>query len=206
MRIGFDFDNTIVSYDMLFHRVAVEQSLVPASLPKSKLAVRDYLREIDKEDAWTELQGCVYGSRMNDAVAYPGVVEFMKHARDNDISMVIVSHKTLHPFMGPKYNLHDVARGWVETFLLDESEPLIDPERVFFEVTKEEKIARIGQESCDYFIDDLPEILNMTGFPTSTEGILFDPEAQHIDAIVSERIESWQIINDFFEAKWKSSN
>ncbi len=206
MRIGFDFDNTIVSYDKLFHRVAVEQSLVPASLPKSKLAVRDYLRKIDKEDAWTELQGCVYGSRMNEAVAYPGVVEFMKHARDNDISMVIVSHKTLHPFMGPKYNLHDVARGWVETFLLDESEPLIDPERVFFEFTKEEKIARIDQESCDYFIDDLPEILNMTGFPTSTGGILFDPEAQHIDAIVSERIESWQIINDFFEAKWKSSN
>ena len=108
--------------------------------------------------------------------------------------------------MGPKYNLHDAARGWVETFLLDESEPLIDPERVFFEVTKEEKIARIGQQSCDYFIDDLPEILNMTGFPTSTGRILFDPEAKHIDANVSERIESWQIINDFFEAKWKSSN
>jgi hypothetical protein len=206
MRIGFDFDNTIVSYDMLFHRVAVEQSLVPASLPKLKLAVRDYLREVDKEDAWTELQGCVYGSRMNEAVAYPGVVEFMKHARDNDISMVIVSHKTLHPFMGPKYNLHDVARGWVETFLLDRTGSLIAPEQVFFEVTKEEKIARIGQENCDYFIDDLPEILTMSGFPVNTGRILFDPEDKHTSADVNVRLESWQLIKGFFEGKWTSSN
>ena len=41
MRIGLDFDNTIVTYDSLFHKVATEQGLVPASLPVSKLAVRD---------------------------------------------------------------------------------------------------------------------------------------------------------------------
>jgi hypothetical protein len=164
------------------------------------------LREIDNEDAWTELQGYVYGARMNDAVAYPGAIEFIKHARDNNISMTIVSHKTLHPFVGPKYNLHDAARGWVEHFLLDKSEPLIKPEQVFFEVTKEEKIARIGREACDFFIDDLPEILNMSGFPSSTGRILFDPEDKHVTAEVSERLESWQLIKDFFEARWTSSN
>ena len=71
MLIGLDFDNTIVSYDALFHKVAVEQALVPSDLPKSKLMVRDYLRKVNNETAWIEMQG-VYGARMVDAAAYPG--------------------------------------------------------------------------------------------------------------------------------------
>ena len=42
---------------------------------------------------------------------------------------------------------------------------LIEPDHVFFELTKEEKIARVANIGCDYFIDDLPEILLMPGFP-----------------------------------------
>ena len=102
MRIGFDFDNTIVSYDALFYQVATEQKLIPTDLPKTKIAVRDYFRNANNENAWTEMQGYVYGERMGDASAYPGVVEFIKLARDKGVSMVIVSHKTRHPFVGPK--------------------------------------------------------------------------------------------------------
>ena len=58
MRIGIDFDNTIVSYDELFHKVAVEQALV--SNMQIKLAVRDYLRKIDNEPVWTELGICLW--------------------------------------------------------------------------------------------------------------------------------------------------
>lgn len=202
MRIGFDFDNTIVSYDALFHKVAVEQSLIPADLPQSKLAVRDYLRKIGNEDAWTEMQGYVYGARMNDAVAYPGVIEFMRLAHANRITMTIVSHKTRHPFMGPKYDLHEAARGWVENFLVEGNENLIESSRIFFEVTKEDKIARIAAAQCDYFIDDLPEILFMQGFPERTERILFDPENNHNVDGMSARLGSWQEIRTYFEAKW----
>ena len=48
MLIGLDFDNTIVSYDALFYKVAIEQKVVPASLPVNKVAVRDHLRSINK--------------------------------------------------------------------------------------------------------------------------------------------------------------
>src|SRR5262245_43078397 len=44
MLIGVDFDNTIVSYDALFHRIATERDLIPADLPVNKTAVRDHLR------------------------------------------------------------------------------------------------------------------------------------------------------------------
>lgn len=206
MRIGFDFDNTIVNYDALFYRVAVEQSLVPADLSQTKLAVRDYLRKEGNENAWTEMQGYVYGARMNDAVAYPGAIEFMKLARDNGIAMTIVSHKTRHPFMGPKYDLHEAAREWVENFLADEGGMLINPDQLFFELTKEEKIARIAGADCDYFIDDLPEILLMPGFPQGTGRILFDPENNHGSDGVGTKLGSWQEIRSYFEDQWKTPN
>ena len=80
MKIGVDFDNTIVSYDALFYKVAREQNLVPDTIPINKVAVRDYLRRIGHEDRWTEMQGYVYGARMGEAVGYPGAVEFFECA------------------------------------------------------------------------------------------------------------------------------
>ena len=65
MRIGIDFDNTIVCYDDVFHKAASLQGLIPEGLPSSKNSVRDYLRKIGKEENWTRLQGTVYGSRMD---------------------------------------------------------------------------------------------------------------------------------------------
>ena len=43
--LGIDFDNTLVNYDNLFHKVAVEKGLIKYSLPANKIAIRDYLRE-----------------------------------------------------------------------------------------------------------------------------------------------------------------
>ena len=202
MRIGFDFDNTIVSYDELFYQVATEQELVPSDLPKNKIAVRDYLRSIDNENAWTEMQGYVYGSRMKDAIEYPDVIEFIKLARDKDITMFIVSHKTKYPFAGPKYDLHDAARDWIENSLIDDKTALIASDHIFFELTKEEKIARIAECKCDYFIDDLPEILKMPGFPERTQRILFDPENNHTNENMHAKLSSWNDIKTFYEAKW----
>ena len=59
MIIGLDFDNTIVSYDSLFHKVSVEQNLINEIFEVNKIKIRDYLRSVNKEDAWTEMQGYV---------------------------------------------------------------------------------------------------------------------------------------------------
>ena len=56
MLIGLDFDNTIVCYDRLFHRLAVERELIPPALTLSKQAVRDFLDRVGGT-VWTELQG-----------------------------------------------------------------------------------------------------------------------------------------------------
>ena len=50
----------------------------------------------------------------------------------------------------------------------------ISTKNVFFNLTKEDKIRRIQTIGCDYFIDDLPEILNMIN--GKTKKILYDPK------------------------------
>ena len=179
MRIGIDFDNTIVSYDRLFHKVAAEQEVIPRDLAATKLAVRDYLRRIDKEDVWTEMQGYVYGSRMGEAEAYPDAVDFLIWARDSGIETFIISHKTEYPFRGPRHDLHAAARGWVHDSLKAAGRALVPPERVFFETTKDAKLDRVRQTKCNVFIDDLPEILLAPAFPENVDRILFDPDAHH---------------------------
>lgn len=201
MRIGIDFDNTIVSYDGVFYRVAVEQDLVPPTLAKTKLAVRNWLREAGKEDVWTQMQGYVYGARMNDAEAYPGSLAFLGWARSAGLPVAIISHKTKYPFLGPQYDLHEAARGWVETFLRDGAGPLVTAENVYFETTKENKWARIASTESSHFIDDLPEILFADSFPSGVTRILFDPDSHHGSfgdtAMVAH---SWADIHRYFSA------
>ena len=172
MRVGVDFDNTIVRYDDLFHRVALERNLIPRDLPADKSAVRDFLRGIGKEDDWTEMQGYVYGERMvTDARPFPGVREFFLRCHDEGIPTCIISHKTHHPYRGERYDLHKAARAWLAHHSFD-AEP-------FFELTKADKLARIGAEKCTHFIDDLPEFLGEPDFPQGVRRILFDPNDRY---------------------------
>jgi len=192
VRIGIDFDNTIVSYDALFYKVAHEQGVIPPNLAVTKLAVRNHLRGIDQEDVWTEMQGYVYGARMDEAAMYPGALEFFSWARTRKLDLAIVSHKTRHPFIGPQYDLHRAAREWVDHHLVDDGDRLIDPAQVYFELTKDAKIRRIHELACDCFIDDLPEIFLAEKFPASTRRFLFDPDAHHPPISGIDTVHSWK--------------
>jgi hypothetical protein len=192
VRIGLDFDNTIVCYDELFPRIAREQDLVPADTPPSKGHIRDYLRSIDREDDWTLLQGYVYGARMDEADAFPGVIDFLRYCREQQWTVFIISHKTRSPYMGPAYDLHQAARHWLEiNGIFDPDGAGLAREQVFFELTKEDKIERIRSQQCDYFVDDLPEFLSIESFPTTTRRILFDPANRHPDETRFARSTSW---------------
>ena len=176
MILGVDFDNTIVCYDALFHRVAVERGLVPASIAANKNDVRDYLRFAGREPEWTKLQGYVYGARMAEANPFPGVHDFFRACREHDITVHIISHKTRHPFIGEHYDLHAASRNWLKRqgFFSPEGAGL-RPDQIFFELTKPAKLARIAACACTHFIDDLPEILSDPAFPSNTAQLLFAP-------------------------------
>jgi 5'(3')-deoxyribonucleotidase len=196
MLVGIDFDNTIVCYDGIFHKLAVERGLIPEDWPASKGEVRDYLRQQGLENRWIELQGYVYGALMLDATPFPGALEFLVWCKDQGISVCIISHRTRHPFIGLRYDLHQVARKWVKYYGFYERTGL-SPEHVHFELTKQEKLNRIEQERCNLFIDDLPEFLAEPGFPAGVRRILFDPNNRYPAEHRFERAASWEDIKQF---------
>lgn len=201
MILGIDFDNTIVSYDTLFHRVASEKQWIPATVAVNKTAVRDYLRQIGKEEDWTWMQGEVYGAKMQEAEAFPGVKRFFQECKQRKIKLHIISHKTRTPFLGAQYDLHAAATGWLEAqgFF---AECGMEKNDVFFEVTKAEKIQRILDCQCDWFIDDLPEILAQTVLIGRVNRLLFDPAATHPSGDFERHFQSWAEISQWlFEAE-----
>jgi hypothetical protein len=178
MRIGIDFDNTVVSYDEAFHQAAVRELGLGPETPAVKDAVRDALGRAGRREDWTRLQGRVYGPLMEQAQAFPGAREFLAGCRALGVEVRIISHRTRRPCLGPAYDLHEAARLWLaRSGLLDAGG--LGPADVFLEETREGKLARIAEQGCGWFIDDLPELLCEPGFPRGVGRILFDPSRTH---------------------------
>ena len=199
MIIGLDFDNTIVSYDSLFHKVSVEQNLINETFEVNKIKIRDYLRSLNKEDAWTEMQGYVYGYRMQEAEPFPYIKDFFLKTTELGHNIYIISHKTKYPFLGEKYDLHEAAKNWIRKHLVQHANSRFTLENCYFEATKDDKVKKINEMNCDIYIDDLPEILENKYFPKNCNKILFDPENNyHENSFKNITIKkSWhQIINE----------
>lgn len=179
MRIGLDFDNTIACYDDAFATLADKRLSLPSEIPRTKLAIRDFLRSIDREDEWTAFQGELYGPGMRYAKPFTGAIETMQQLVDDGHELVIVSHRSRQPYAGPPHDLHAAARAWVADQL--QGAGLFgatgDEAQVHFLETRDQKLAMISQLGCKAFLDDLLEVLTAPEFPKSTEAILFDPAA-----------------------------
>lgn len=192
MKVGLDFDNTIVCYDRLFHTLAVERGLIPASVAADKTAVRDHLRSVGREDDWTELQGIAYGPEILRAEPFPGVLDFLRSCQQRGVPVVVISHKTRHPYRGEPHDLHAAARSFLaRNGFLNTTETGLADEHVYLELTKEAKLARIGAGGCTHFVDDLPEFLGEVTFPSGVTRFLFDPEGRGGDDPRWQRIRHW---------------
>jgi hypothetical protein len=190
MHIGLDFDNTLINYDILFKRVALEQGLIPDNIEEHKNAVRNYLRESNKEDAWTRLQGEVYGNRILEAEPYKGMCESLQSIAKFNIPMTIISHKTRIPYLGEPWDLHLAARSWLKKIKIDSpTGPNICNKRIFFEISKEDKCNRIIASGCTHYIDDLPEILAM--LPDNITKIHFTPNSKSFNNKNWLSMQSW---------------
>ena len=204
MLVGLDFDNTIVCYDRLFHRLASERGLLPAGVAENKGAVRDYLRSIGREDDWTEMQGVGYGPRISDAEPFPGVKDFLRACKAGGVRVAIVSHKTKHPYRGEKHDLHAAAHTFLQAHgFYETSDTGLSPDAVFLELTLQSKLARIGSLGCTAFVDDLPELLGEAMFPVGTQKILFDPAGTNRDRADYFRVRSWAEITARVVKEWR---
>ena len=186
MLVGVDFDNTIVNYDALFHRLAVERGLAPADLPPTKRSVKAALSPED----WGLLQAAAYGERIAEATAFPGAVEFFRHARERGVECAIISHKTERPLAGPDIDLRAAALDWMRGVgIVGE---LLGEERVHFGATPLDKVEHVRRLGCTHFVDDHVDFLTEPEFPAGVVRILFDPAAEHARVPVGlERATAW---------------
>ena len=178
MHVGLDFDNTLACYDRVFVRAARQQNLLPDGWSGGKRALRDYLRcREGGEEVWQALQGLVYGSLMDQATLNCGVGWFLMQCKARGVQISIVSHKTEYSPKDPlKVPLRKKALRWME------QNGFFDPDRygisqasIYFENTREEKISRINSIGCEFFVDDLPEVLAHQRLLSSVNKILYCP-------------------------------
>ncbi len=95
LRIGIDFDNTIITYDGVFRAAAEALGFIASGFSGNKQAVRDAIRLLpDGELAWQRLQGQVYGKGIGGAAMMAGVKTFLRRCRVEGAAVAVVSHKT----------------------------------------------------------------------------------------------------------------
>ena len=197
MRIGLDFDNTLVGYDHLFAEEAAAQGLV--DVRGGKRTLRDGLRALpDGERRWQAVQAAVYGRRMAEARLMPGADAFLRTCKAAGVLVVIVSHKTRHASLDPGgIDLRAAALSWMQSqdFFATDGFGL-DPDCVYFEPTRQDKIGRIGALGCTDFVDDLVEVFFEPAFPAEVRRHLYDPGETPAPPGPYTAYRSWEALAD----------
>jgi hypothetical protein len=177
--VGVDFDNTVVSYDDVFHEIAVREGLLPSSVGKSKREIREQLRRLpDGESQWQQLQAKVYGPHMSRATLIDGVPSFLESCKRRGCAVYIVSHKTeFAKYDETETNLRTTAMIWMKDNGFFQPNGLgLSPDNVFFEDTRRDKLERIRKLGCTHFVDDLEETFLERSFPAGVQKILYSPQ------------------------------
>lgn len=201
MIIGVDFDNTIVDYDGVFFRRAVDLGLIDDGAFLHKRQVRDRIRLLPEGEAlWRKLQAHAYTTGIDRARLIDGVKEFFSSCRRADVRIYIVSHKTTYPPAAfEQIDLRRSALNWMKANgFFDPAALGLNLDQVYFESTRAEKLERIKALNCTHFIDDLQEVLLEIGFPSGVEKILYSSD---VERPVSKDIfiaNSWEKIHEHF--------
>lgn len=207
--IGIDFDNTIVNYNAIIHKTAVEWRLIKPDFKKNKKEIRDIIRKLPNgEMAWQKVQVCVYGKAMAQATLIKGVKEFFRACKDAGIPTFIVSHKTEYARLDDdNINLREAALLWMRNkgFFHENGIGLFE-NRVYFESTRQEKINRIKKLRCTHFIDDLEETFLEESFPDDVEKILYTSSKTDLNGKEIKIFSQWEEIHDYLLRQAVSRN
>jgi len=199
--IGVDFDNTIVSYDRSLSLLAYEKGYMSDFEIKPKIWIRDFVRTLpDGETKWQTMQAEIYGNRMYAAELIDGIKAFFQTCRMHKINLYIVSHKTRFSNLGfSNVDLRRAARKWmIEQEFFSSTGLGLANDDVYFESTRQKKLARIAKLKCTHFIDDLQETYADNLFPSGVTKLLYSPQGGCLTSNGILALSSWQAINVYF--------
>ena len=196
MKVGFDFDNTLINYYGVFFEVAYSKGLIPLNIKKDKNSVKDYLNKNSQGEFFTEIQGLVYGKEIFRSSPSKNILiglnDLLK--KEKKANLFIVSHKTKYPFIGEKIDLREAANRWIKKNLKLNEKSIFPEKNIFYESTIEKKIERINYLKCDYYFDDLPIIIE--NLPSHIKGFLYDPLNKYREGNL-KKISDWKLICNY---------
>jgi hypothetical protein len=210
--VGVDFDNTLIIYDELFEKLALDRNLLDRNLLddrafmvktiQGKRQIRDALRaQPNGEIEWQKLQADAYGPRIGEARLADGAGRFLELAKSAGITVFTVSHKTEWASQDRTgTNLRRAALDWMASNGLFAEDAGLTPGKVFFGSTRAEKIAHIRNLGCTHFIDDLEETFRETDFPAGVTRILYAPHSTATAPAGVMVVQSWNQICEYFFA------
>lgn len=198
LKVGLDFDNTIVCYDEAL-AAALDAKNLPIDPNKGakKTLQNCYYQQWGGNLKWSYFQGELYGRLIQKAKPYPFIKEFLRHLTLAGIPFCIISHKTHYPAVGKRYDFHNAAVTWLSrNGFFDDLSIGLSAQNCFWETTKEDKLRRIEKEGCTHFFDDLAVLLKDEGFPKSTHGILFNDQSDELPFVLSwrdafDKVQEW---------------
>ncbi|MCM2303720.1 MAG: hypothetical protein NDJ72_03410, partial [Elusimicrobia bacterium] len=170
LRLGLDFDNTVIRYDAVFARLARRRGWLKGRPAATKDAVKALLLAEDGHDLrWQALQAEAYGREILSATFFPGCLDFLRRAKAAGHEVFIVSHKSKTSHFDPSVKLREAALLWLKR----RAKGLIAPANVRFAADRAEKVRMIAHLDLDLFVDDLPEVLEHPAFPKDTARLHF---------------------------------
>ena len=188
MRIGIDFDNTIINYHSVFHTLACEFSYISADTPIKKEQVKQaIIAHYGNDLHWQKLQSIAYGKAIFQAEAFKGVLVALESLKAQGHELFIVSHKSVTSHYDPTVHLREYALDWLIKKLIV-NETLIHESSLFFLDNLEDKISTITSLELDIFIDDLDLVVLHPNFPKNTIPIGFGEDVSS----KAERCHDWQ--------------
>jgi aminoglycoside phosphotransferase (APT) family kinase protein len=205
LTIGVDLDNTLIDYDRPFLIGARELGLLAADWHGGKSQVREKLRSREcGEIHWQNLQGQVYGQMISEARLFDGAYRFLWRCRQRGIAVDLVSHKTEYGHNdAAKVPLRKVASDFLRSHgITDGKDELL--RSIYFESTREQKVQRIVENRYDWFIDDLPEVLEDVSLPNELGRILFTGNGQDSTKSMGTGY-SWAKIESRLLGEWTES-
>ncbi len=195
MIVGLDLDNTIVDCDTLFQHQA--EDLLGCSLAgKSREDVRALVRSERGDHFWTQIQAEVYGPLYQECPPCNGALETIAQiaASPRVTDIMIISHKTRTDSAGKNYKLRDYATAWIERHLFGKTS--LTKSHIHFAETIGEKLQLVATKECDFFLDDLTDIIlplqNRIPHP-----VLFNRDAKNHPMKDSLRICDWPAFGAF---------
>ncbi len=169
MKIGFDFDNTLVDYSAVFTKIAEELGIKFENNPKNAIKYT-FEKVYFNPNSWKEVQRQVYCELINKIEPSDKLLEVINWLIEHNHDFYIISHKTQTiKFDKLVSNLRDPANRWIEKNI-----PQFKKDRIFFESSAIAKVRKIKSLKLDFFVDDLLTILNHHQFPNETKKILFN--------------------------------